>query len=73
MDNQDLVAKSLRELPTPGFTTYDVHSFWQVNQNVLLVAGVENLTDKQYREHLDIRTGVSQPGINFAFGTQIVY
>jgi outer membrane receptor protein involved in Fe transport len=73
VDEQDLVATTLREIPTPGFTTYDVRSFWQVNQNVLLVAGVENLTDKQYREHLDIRTGVFQPGINFSFGTQIVY
>ncbi len=73
VDQQDRVATTLRELPTPGFTTYDFRSFWQVNENMLLLAGIENFTNKQYREHLDLRTGVFQPGINFYFGTQLVY
>jgi hypothetical protein len=37
------------------------------------VAGVENFTDKQYLEHLDLRTGVFQPGINYYFGSELTY
>jgi outer membrane receptor protein involved in Fe transport len=38
-----------------------------------LVGGVENLTNKFYREHLDLRTGrgVFQPGITFYTGAQM--
>jgi outer membrane receptor protein involved in Fe transport len=73
VDQQDRMATTLRELPTPGFTTYDIRSFWQFNENTLLLAGIENFTNKQYREHLDLRTGVFQPGINYYFGMQLVY
>jgi len=41
----------------------------------LLVAGGENLTDTNYREHLDDRSpnglAVYQPGISFCTGTEI--
>jgi outer membrane receptor protein involved in Fe transport len=37
-----------------------------------MIAGVENLTDKQYQEHLDIRR-VFQPGISFYFGSEVRY
>jgi outer membrane receptor protein involved in Fe transport len=39
------------------------------------VAGVENFTDKQYHEHLDLRTGrgVFQPGVSFYFGIELNY
>jgi outer membrane receptor protein involved in Fe transport len=42
---------------------------------LLLLAGIENLTDKYYHEHLDLRTGrgVFQPGINFYFGFELTY
>ena len=35
----------------------------------------DNFTDKQYHEHLDLRTGhgVFQPGINFYFGVELTY
>ena len=67
MDDQDRVALSLFEKETPGFTTYDLRAYWQATDRMLLLAGVENLTDKQYREHLDLRTGrgVFQPGAEF--------
>jgi outer membrane receptor protein involved in Fe transport len=74
VDNQDRFASSLEEIATPGFTTYDIrcykrHGAW------LFTAGVENLTDKYYREHLDYRTGlgVYRPGINFYSGFEVTY
>jgi hypothetical protein len=44
----------------------------------MLVAGVENFTDKNYREHLDFREingsrQVFQPGVNFYFGGDLTY
>jgi outer membrane receptor protein involved in Fe transport len=44
-----------------------------------MVAGIENLTDKLYREYLDFRSPnsgaltVFQPGVNFYFGTELSY
>jgi outer membrane receptor protein involved in Fe transport len=73
---QDRVAETLTEVATPGFTTYDLRTYWQVNKGLLLTAGVENFTDKTYREHLDLRTpglGFLQPGINFYFGAKMDY
>jgi outer membrane receptor protein involved in Fe transport len=75
VDNQDRVASSLFEQETPGFTTYDARGYWQATDHLLLIAGVENLTDKQCREHLDLRTGygVYQPGRSFYFGSELQY
>ncbi len=75
IDGQDRVAATLREQTTPGFTTYNIRSYWQASDNCLLSAGVENLTDRNYREHFDTRTfsTVFQPGILFYFGTQLTY
>lgn len=75
VDNQDRIARSLREQETPGFTTYDLRSYWQVSDSLLVLAGVENFTDKRYQEHLDLRTGngVFRPGVNFYFGAELEY
>jgi len=75
VDNQDQIATSLQEQTTAGFTTYDLRAFMQVNDGMLITAGVENLTDKNYQEHFDARTvtNVFQPGANFYFGTDITY
>jgi outer membrane receptor protein involved in Fe transport len=54
---QNEVASSLGEVPTGSFTVFDIRSYWQVNPNLLLVSGVENLGDKFYREHLDPISG----------------
>jgi iron complex outermembrane recepter protein len=76
---QNQVAASLGEQPTPGFTTLTVRGFWQVTQNVLLVAGVENINDKFYREHLDPTAGnffgdpLYRPGTNYYVSTQVTY
>lgn len=74
---QQRVATSLLESPTSGFTTFDLRGRWQASQSLLLLAGVENLADKQYREHLDFRSpsGISvfQPGISFYTGAELKY
>ncbi len=75
VDNQDRLALTLGEPETPGFTTWDLRGYWRPTDRVTWVAGVENFTDKFYREHLDLRAGrgVFQPGINFYFGLQLNY
>ncbi len=72
---QDRVATSLGETQTPDFTVWDIRTFWNVTDDLLLTAGVENFTDKFYREHLDYRSGlgVFRPGVNFYFGTELTY
>ncbi len=72
---QDRIAASLQEIATPGFVTFDTRSYWRLTDDLLFIAGVENLTDEFYREHLDYRTGlgVFRPGINFYFGTELAY
>ncbi|NUQ64558.1 MAG: TonB-dependent receptor [Pirellulales bacterium] len=77
VDDQERVAASLLETPTPGFTTYDLRGYWRPNDRWLFVSGVENFTDKLYREHLDFRSasGISvyQPGVNFYFGSELSF
>ncbi len=79
VDNQDRVATSLLELPTAGFTVFDIRSTYRpaFRDQLTLVAGVENFTDKAYREHLDFQslTGsyVLQPGVNFYVGADLNY
>lgn len=75
VDNQDRVARTLLETETSGFTTYDLRGFLQATDSLLLVAGVENLTDKNYQEHFDPRNlaNVFRPGINYYFGAEVVY
>lgn len=75
---QDRVASSLFETATPGFTLFDVRSYWKVTDKLLLIAGVENLTDKQYREHLDFRDfleglEVRRPGRSWYSAVELRY
>ncbi|HQR05706.1 MAG TPA: TonB-dependent receptor [Gemmatales bacterium] len=78
--SQNSVAYSLDELPTPGFTVFDIRSFWQARENLLLTAGVENVGNVLYREHLDPIAGnilgvgpFFRTGTNFYFGAQVTY
>jgi outer membrane receptor protein involved in Fe transport len=77
VDNQDRVASSLLETMTPGFTVWDLRSSWRPCDSLLLLAGVENFTDRTYREHFDFRAPngiqVFQPGVNFYFGGELTY
>jgi outer membrane receptor protein involved in Fe transport len=73
--SQRRVASSLDEQASSGFAVYDVRSYWQARQGLLLTLGVENMFDRYYREHLDLRTGrgVFQPGINSYVGVEMKY
>lgn len=71
--DQKLVARTLGEQPTPGFTTWDLRTYWRPRDQMLLVAGIENFTNAFYREHLDLRPMVFQPGINSYFGAEMRY
>ena len=77
VDDQERVAASLLETPTPGFTVWDVRVYARPTEGLLLVGGVENFTDKNYREHLDFRSQngrqVLQPGVNFYLGSELTY
>jgi iron complex outermembrane receptor protein len=84
VNSQDRFAESLGEERTGGFVIYNIRAYWQARKGVLLTAGVENLLDRFYREHLDLRTGapvgynaggvgVFQPGINGYVGIELTY
>ena len=80
VNGQNEVARSLGELPTPGFTVYNIRTYWQARENLLLTAGVENVGNKTYREALDPISGnilgvnpFLRPGTNFYFGVQLSY
>ena len=77
VDNQDRVASSLLESRTQGFTVWDTRGVLQMTESISIFAGIENFTDKNYREHFDFRSqggqSVRQPGLNFYFGTEMVY
>jgi outer membrane receptor protein involved in Fe transport len=72
---QNRVASALGEVRTPGFTVFDIRSYWQIRKGILLTAGIENMFDRFYREHLDLRTGlgVYQPGIQPYLGLELRY
>jgi outer membrane receptor protein involved in Fe transport len=76
---QGQVATSLGEVASPGFVIFDARAYWQVTKNLLVTAGIENFTNQNYREHLDLLTGtpfgpgVFQPGINPYLGVQYVW
>jgi outer membrane receptor protein involved in Fe transport len=69
----------LREFATPGFTTWDLRVICQPDswKNLTVYTGVENLTGKTYREHLDFQSSsgvnVFQPGANYYFGAELSY
>jgi iron complex outermembrane receptor protein len=57
---------------TPGFTVYNLRGYWNARKNLNFVAGIENLLDKTYQEHLDLRllgpTGPNPGGFEGATG-----
>lgn len=46
-----------------------------MSERLTVLAGVENLTDENYREHFDFAASggrtVQRPGVNFYFGSQL--
>ncbi len=74
---QERVATSLLETPTPGFTLWNIRGLFQMTENLTLATGIENFTNKLYREHLDFRNqsgqSIYQPGFNFYVGARLDY
>jgi hemoglobin/transferrin/lactoferrin receptor protein len=50
---------------TPGYVTFDVRGGHRVNENLDIWAGVENVTNREYRIH---GSGVNEPGTNLKVG-----
>ena len=77
VDDQNRVAASLLESTTPGFVVFDLRGYWNPRDNLTLIAGVENIGDRAYREHLDFRSQngiqILQPGINFYTSVDLSY
>jgi outer membrane receptor protein involved in Fe transport len=47
--------RSTVETETPTFVVVNVRGYWNPRENINFVAGVENLFDSTYLEHLDLR------------------
>jgi hemoglobin/transferrin/lactoferrin receptor protein len=45
-----------------------VHAGWQVNENLDLTCGVENITDEDYRNH---GSGQNEAGLNVILGAKV--
>jgi outer membrane receptor protein involved in Fe transport len=77
---QNRVAVSLLEQPSAGFATGDIRAYWQPTDYWTIFVGIENFTDRNYREHLDFRPEpgglglpMFQPGISYYLGLQRTY
>jgi len=55
---------------TPGYTLLSLRSGWQVTDNVLLLASVENLLDQDFRTH---GSGSNEPGIGVNLGVKVSF
>ena len=51
----------LIEEASPGFTTWNLRGYYNVAENFNLFAGIDNLFNKDYIEHLNIRLQASGP------------
>lgn len=40
---------------TPGFTVWNLRGYWNLTEKLNLIGGIDNLFDKTYQEHLDLR------------------
>jgi outer membrane receptor protein involved in Fe transport len=48
------------ELATPGFSTAYLRGFYRPGRNLNIIGGIENLFDRTYVEHLDLRLPAGQ-------------
>ncbi len=53
---------------TPAYWVSTIRSGWQVKENLLFTAAVENIFDEAYRAH---GSGQNEPGTNFVFGAEV--
>lgn len=55
-------------LGTPGYVVYMLHGGWQATDHLELNAGLENITDDDYRNH---GSGQNEPGFNAIVGAKL--
>jgi hemoglobin/transferrin/lactoferrin receptor protein len=70
VDDLDQAADNQR-IPTggtPGYIVASLHAGWQVNENLAVNCGLENLTDEDYRNH---GSGQNEAGINGILGVKL--
>ncbi|MEI6676635.1 MAG: TonB-dependent receptor [Verrucomicrobiota bacterium] len=53
---------------TPGYVVASLHAGWQVNEHLDFTAGIENLTNEDYRNH---GSGQNEPGLNGILGARV--
>jgi iron complex outermembrane receptor protein len=84
VDEQDRVDESFGEDPTPGYSVYYLRGRLVLARYLAIEAGLENLFDKQYHEHLtreaampvgDLARGdeIPQPGRSVVVGLSFEY
>ncbi len=75
------------EEATPGFVVWNLRSYYNVRKNFSIVAGIDNLLNRNYQEHLDLRlfgptlpvqypssaTRVLEPGISPYIGVNWIF
>ncbi|KAA3656565.1 MAG: TonB-dependent receptor [Calditrichaeota bacterium] len=78
---QERISSLFKETTTPGFNVWDIAAGYEVVKNISLIAGVENIFDTWYREHLNRRlkyTGMAgqyfyEPGRNVYLYVKYVF
>lgn len=58
------------ERKTPGYSIFSLQADVKLNNKVLISGGVQNITDRLYREHLDW-SGIPRPGRNFFLNVSV--
>lgn len=70
------------ELPTGGFTVWNLRAYYNASEKINYVAGINNMFDRNYIEHLSIRyapspgfpgLGVLSPGFTPYIGINMTY
>ena len=70
------------EVPTPGFTTFHLRSYYNVTESLHVVLGIDNIFDRNYLEHLSLRlpdqgiykdTAVFEPGFSPFVSMELTY
>jgi iron complex outermembrane receptor protein len=79
---QDNVSDTNREQETSGYGVVNMSASWQATPSLQLAAGVDNLFDRKYRDHLggynraaneDIDRGERLPGYGVNAFARVVY
>lgn len=56
------------ELPTAGFSVFHLRGYWNVTKNLHIVGGIDNLFDRNYLQHLNLRLPDQPPFV----GTEVL-